>query len=76
MKHTKFKTNKLTTNSSLYQTKPKTTRLQKRVSCGVILMASTMLHEKCWNTVLQIGAPVEKVGVIYIKVFFFAVFVA
>ena len=23
-------------------------------------MASTMLHEKCCNTVLQIGAPVEK----------------
>ena len=22
-------------------------------------MASTMLHEKCCNTVLQIGAPVE-----------------
>ena len=44
-------------NSSLYQTKPK--RLQKRVSCGVVLMASTMLHEKCCNTVLQIGAPKE-----------------
>ena len=45
-------------NSSLYQTKPKTTRLQKRVSrWGVVLMASTMLHEKCCNTVLQIGAP-------------------
>ena len=50
MKHTKFKT-----NSNLYQTKPKTTRLQKRVSFGVVLMASTMLHEKCCNTVLQIG---------------------
>ena len=49
-------------NSSLYlyRTKPKTTRLQKRVSCGVVLMASTMLHEKCCNTVLQIGAPVQK----------------
>ena len=43
--------------SSLDQTKPKTTRLQKRVSCGMVLMASTMLHEKCCNTVLQIGAP-------------------
>ena len=31
--------------------------LQKRVSCGMVLMASTMLHEKCCNTVLQIGAP-------------------
>ena len=41
-------------NSSLYQTKPKTTRFQKRVSCEVVLMASTMLHEKCCNTVLQI----------------------
>ena len=48
--------NKQVDNSSLYQTKPKTTRLQKRVSCGVVLMASTMLDEKCWNTVLQIGA--------------------
>ena len=52
MKHTKFKINKV---DSLYQTKPKTTRLQKRVSRGVVLMASTMLHEKCCN--LQIGAP-------------------
>ena len=33
------------------------TNLQKRVSCGMVLMASTMLHEKCCNTVLQIGAP-------------------
>ena len=49
--------NKQVDNSSLYQTKPKTTRLQKRVSRGVVLMASTMLHEKCCNTVLQIGAP-------------------
>ena len=58
MKHTKFKTNKLTTAAcTKYQTQPKTTRLQKRVSCGVVLMASTMLHEKCCNTVLQIGAP-------------------
>ena len=57
MKHTKFKTNKLTTAACLYQTQPKTTRLQKRVSWGVVLMASTMLHEKCCNTVLQIGAP-------------------
>ena len=56
MKHTKFKTNKLTT-AATDQTKPKTKRLQKRVSCGVVLMASTMLHEKCCNTVLQIGAP-------------------
>ena len=39
--------NKQVGNSSLYQTKPKTTRLQKRFSCGVVLMASTMLHEKC-----------------------------
>ena len=50
--------NKQVDNSSLYQTQPKTTRLQKRVSCGVVLMASTMLHEKCCNTVLQIGAPI------------------
>ena len=49
--------NKQVDNSSLYQTKPKTTRLQKRVSRGVVLMASTMLYEKCCNTVLQIGAP-------------------
>ena len=49
--------NKQVDNSSLYQTKPKTTRRQKRVSCGVVLMASTMLHEKCCNTVLQVGAP-------------------
>ena len=47
-------------NSSLYQTKPKTTRLQKKVSCGVVLMASTMLHEKCCNTVLKIGAPITE----------------
>ena len=40
--------NKQVDNSSLlYQTKTKTTRLQKRVSCVVVLMASTMLHEKC-----------------------------
>ena len=45
--------NKQVANSSLDQT----TRLQRRVSCGVVLMASTMLHEKCCNTVLQIGAP-------------------
>ena len=50
--------NKQVDNSSLYQTKPKTTRLQKRVSWGVVLMGSAMLHEKCCNTVLQIGAPV------------------
>ena len=56
MKHTKFKMNKV---DSLYQTKTKTTRLRKRVSCGVVLMASTMLHEKCCNMVLQIGAPVR-----------------
>ena len=49
--------NKQVDNSSLDQTKPKTTNLQKRVSCGMVLMASTMLHEKCCNTVLQIGAP-------------------
>ena len=49
--------NKQVDNSSLDQTKSKTTRLQKRVSCGMVLMASTMLHEKCCNTVLQIGAP-------------------
>ena len=50
--------NKRVNNSSLYHTIPKTARLQKRVSCGVILMASTMLHEKCCNTVLQItGLP-------------------
>ena len=54
---TEMNHNKQVDNSSLYQTKPKTTRLQKRVSCGVVLMASTMLHEKCCNTVLQIGAP-------------------
>ena len=37
------------------------TPLQKRVSCGVVLMASTMLHEKCCNTVLlQIGASDQK----------------
>ena len=51
--------NKQVDNSSLYQTKPKTTRLQKRVSRGVVLVASTMLHEKCCNTVLQIGAPIQ-----------------
>ena len=49
--------NKQVDNSSMDQTKSKTTRLQKRVSCGMVLMASTMLHEKCCNTVLQIGAP-------------------
>ena len=49
--------NKQVDNSSLGQTKPKTIRLQKKVSCGMVLMASTMLHEKCCNTVLQIGAP-------------------
>ena len=49
--------NKQVDNSNLDQTKPKTTNLQKRVSCGMVLMASTMLHEKCCNTVLQIGAP-------------------
>ena len=57
MKHTKQ-----VDNSSLDQTKPKTTRLQKgllqkKVSCGMVLVVSTMLHEKCCNTVLQIGAP-------------------
>ena len=51
--------NKQVDNSSLYQTKPKTTRLKKRVSCAVVLMASTMLHEKCCNTVLQIGDPIK-----------------
>ena len=50
--------NKQVDNSSLDQTKSKTTRLQKRVSCGMVLMASTMLYEKCCNTVLQIGAPI------------------
>ena len=59
MKHTKFKTNKLTTAA---WTKPKTTRLQKRVSFGVVLMASTMLHENCCSTVLQIGAPLTGQG--------------
>ena len=27
-------------------------------------MASTMLHEKCCNAVLQIGAPLEKLGLV------------
>ena len=53
--------NKQVDNSSLDQTKPKTIRLQKRVSCGMVLMASNMLHEKCCNTVLQIGAPLSTV---------------
>ena len=52
--------NKQVDSSSLDQIKPKTTRLQKRVSCGMVLMASTMLHEKFCNTVLQIGAPEDK----------------
>ena len=59
MKHTEFKINKLTSAACTKQSrKRKTTRLQKRVSCGVVLMASTMLHEKYCNTVLQIGAPI------------------
>ena len=61
IKHTKFQ-NKQVDNSSLDQTKSKTTRLQKRVSCGMVLMASTMLHEKCYNTVFQIGAPLIELG--------------
>ena len=52
--------NKQVDKSSMYQTKPKTTRHQKRISCGAVLMASTMLHEKCYNTVLQIGAPLAE----------------
>ena len=56
MKHSKFKTNKLIQQRG---PKPKTTRLQKRVSRGVVLMASTMLHEKCCSTVLQIGASIS-----------------
>ena len=57
MKHTKLKP---TSSQQQLGPKPKTTRLQERVSCGVVLMASTMLHEKCCNTVLQIGVPVLK----------------
>ena len=53
MKHTKFKINKLTTAACTKQSRKR----QDWVSCGVVLMASTMLHEKCCNTVLQIGAP-------------------
>ena len=56
MKHTKFKTNKLIT-AACTKLSRKRPGLQKRVSCGVVLMALTMLHEKCCNTVLQIGAP-------------------
>ena len=72
--------NKQVDNSSLYQTKPETTRLQKKVSRGVVLMASTMLHEKSCNTVLQIGAPVLRSALvskqvttysIYKKLFFY-----
>ena len=51
--------NKQVDNSSLDQTKPKTTRLQKRVSCGMVLVVSAVLHEKCCNTVLQIGDRVS-----------------
>ena len=61
MKHTKFKTNKLTTEQP--GPKPKTTRLQKRVSCGVVLMASTMLHDKCCNSVANRGSHNERLGV-------------
>ena len=56
MKHTKFKTNKLTTAVCTKHSR-KRQDFKKRVSCGVVLMASTMLHEKCCNTVLQIGTP-------------------
>ena len=56
MKHTKFKINKLTTAACTKQ-KKRAENDKTRVSCGVVLMASTMLHEKCCNTVLQIGAP-------------------
>ena len=54
MEHTKLKTNKLTTAA---WTKAENHKTSKKVSSGVVLMASTMLHEKCCNTVLQIGAP-------------------
>ena len=47
--------NKQVDNSSLDQSRKP--RLQERVSSGVVLMASTMLHEKCCNTVLQLGTP-------------------
>ena len=63
-KHIKFKTNKLTKAAAASQDqsqKPQQekdkSRLPKRVSCGVVLMASTKLQWKCWNTILQIGAP-------------------
>ena len=58
MKPTKFKTSKLTTAAWTKQSR-KRQDFKKGflVGCGMVLMASTMLHEKCCNTVLQIGAP-------------------
>ena len=66
IKHTKFKTNKLITAACTKHSR-KRSGLQKRVSCGVVLMALTMLHEKCCNTVLQIGAP--RMMTVIVKVF-------
>ena len=60
MKHNKFKTNKLTTAAWTKQSRHDKT--SNRVSCGRVLMASTMLHEKCCNTVLQIGALTQEGG--------------
>ena len=58
MKHIKFKTSKSTTAAWTKQSRKR--QDFKKVSCGMVLMASTMLHEMCCNTVLQIGAPVGK----------------
>ena len=52
MKHTKFKTNKLTTAACT-----KHSRKRQDFKKGFQVGWSTMLHEKCCNTVLQIGAP-------------------
>ena len=60
MKHTKFKTNKLTIAAWTKQSyKVENDKTSKKNSCGMVLMASTMLHEKCCNTVLRIGAPLK-----------------
>ena len=63
MKHTKFKTNKLITAA---WTKAENHKNSKSGSSGVDLVASTMLHEKCCHTVLQIGAPIHPRGRVFL----------
>ena len=56
--------NKQVDNSSLEQTKPKTTRLQKRVSCWMVLVASVdhVARKVLQHGVANRGSPLGRIN--------------